>query len=302
MLLASSVLALEVDASYGKRQGEVIYQIGGQIALDSGESVRVRFPLSELRFQINTPIVKFMLNHKFKDDWLASISATKNITSNSGKILDSDWGINYLSNPTDFQRDSLDVYSESRLTLDAVDLQIELQKKVKMGGLPSWTVFIGAGVLLQRYEFAAFDTLQSYPSTPERPADELNGKTLSYRYEASMPFASANLSYDINPKTTTAMTVVYSPWLNVTDDDNHILRNKTSTGDSDGWGIKLNVSLSYALWHTSNVYLAVAYLKMVANGIQTQSISDNEEVSSAEVGLRNTNEQKIITVGFDYVF
>ncbi len=302
-LLTSSVYALDVDASYGERRGEVIYQIGGKLTLDPGVSGNVRFPLSELRFQLNTPIMNLQFNQAFKNDWLILISATKNVTSNSGEMQDSDWGLNYyLINPRAFPRDSLDIYSESRLSLNAMDLQIELRKKIEVADISLWRIFIGAGILFQRYQFEAFDTIQHYPSTPEIPAVVLKGKNLTYRYRASMPFASANVTRNMTPKTAVAIAALYSPWLKVTDYDDHILRNKTSTGKSNGWGVKLSVSLSYAMWHSTNVYLTATYLKTLANGTQTQSASSDEKISSADIGLRNINKQRNMAVGFSHVF
>ncbi len=303
LLLSSSVLALEIEAAYGKRQGEITFQIGGQITLDSGETGRLRFPLSELRFATNTSIINFQLSHLFNNNWLASASASKNITLNSGEMKDSDWGINYyFLNREAFPRDSLDIYSESRLTLDAVDLKLELQKKLTTELLSYWNVFIGGGILFQRYQFKAFDTVQSYPSTPEKPADILTGKTITYRYEARMPFASVMLTRNFNPKIAITFAIAYSPWLKVTDHDNHILRKKISTGNSDGWGTTLNASLNYLLQKSTSVFASVVYLKTVANGIQTQKFSANEEISTAEIGLRNTNEQKIIMIGISHSF
>jgi len=304
LFFSSSVMALEIDASYGIKKYEVIYQIGGQLTLDSGNSGRIRFPISELRFLTDTPIANLKFSHTFRDTWLISISATKNLTSNSGEMQDSDWGINYyLVDPNAFPRDSLDIYSESRLTLDALDLKIEFQKKIAVGFLPLWKVLIGAGILSQRYKFAAFDTVQSYPSTPEKPADIISGKSISYRYEARMPFASTKLTRNIASQITTTISAAYSPWLKVTDHDDHILRDKTSTGDSDGWGIILSASLNYAFRPASNVYLAATYLKTVANGIQTQkNSSETGTISTAKIGLRNTNEQTSLRIGITHVF
>ena len=300
---SSSVSAFEIDTSFGNRQGEVTYQIGGQVTLDSGASGRLRFPLSELRFQINTPTINLKLSHRFRNNWFVSISTVKNISPNSGEMQDSDWGINYyFKNLNAFQRNSLDIYSESRLTLSTVDLKAELQKNLKIEFLPKWVFFIGGGISFQRFQFEAFDTIQSYPSTPEQPIDVLTGKTLTYRYEATMPFASASLSRSINSKTTITFSTKYSPWLKVTDYDNHILRDKISEGKSDGWGTILSASLNYALRTFTNLYLKATYIKTVANGIQTQHNLKEASFTTAKIGLRNTTIQNSIHIGISHRF
>jgi len=296
-------LAVNIETSYGKRHGDITYQIGGQFTIDSALKGRARFPLSELRFQTNTPIVSASLSHLFNEEWMISALVTKNTNSSAGQMQDSDWGLNYsFENPQAFPRDSLDIYSESRLKMSSLDIKIDLHKKVNVNFLPLWEIFVGAGIYSQRYDFETFDTIQSYPSTPERPKIILDEKTLIYRYDSTMPFVSLKMKHHFSEKFLTSLFINYSPWLQVSDYDNHILRKKTSEGESDGWGIIFDVGIKYLINKRIHIQASVNYLKTVANGIQSQQFPEDSEFDSAEIGLRNTSEQTSASIGISYAF
>lgn len=300
LLFSYDVNAFEFDASYGQREGEVVYQIGGTIRIPSGQTARVRFPISELRFPVNTTVVNIGFSHQLNDEWSLSASWMENVNSNPDDMIDSDWGIKYYLADPNASRDSLDIYSESQLRMDGTDVSVDLFKKVNWNRFESWDIELGGGMLKQTYNFVAGNTLQEYPSTPSASADYLPGDTIKYEYKSTMLYVALNAAKQLTVDSQFIFYGAYSPKVQVSDFDNHILRNKTSAGDSEGWGTFLKAKFIKNIGRRSSVYILASYQKTVANGIQTQRSYETGSYTEADVGLRNTNVQQVYKIGVNF--
>ena len=115
-----------ITIGIGKLGGDTTYQIGGNYVTPLG-SGQVHFPISELEFPLDVWMVSVEGSKEFAEKWKVSVGVKKNITSDAGKMKDSDWGAWYLEGYAWAEKDTLDIYSESDAELDALIMDINLR-------------------------------------------------------------------------------------------------------------------------------------------------------------------------------
>ncbi|MDH5302061.1 MAG: omptin family outer membrane protease [Gammaproteobacteria bacterium] len=302
IFFSNTARAFDVEAAYGQRDGEVAYQIGGSVTPSNGESYRIRFPISELRFPINTKVANIVLFLPLDDRWTLTVAVVETVSSNSGKMIDSDWGIKYYLADPNAMRDSLDIYSESQLQMNGRDFSLEAFKKVSFVGYEDWNIELGGGALQQKYDFTAGNTLEEYPSTPTASPIYIAGETIKYEYQSKMLYVAFKTTRHLSEKYHLSFYGAYSPKVIISDFDNHLLRDKTATGSSEGWGGQYKAAFIRSLSKNSEIFVQARYQKTVANGIQTQRSNETGVYTETDIGLRNINVQKSLSVGASIEF
>ena len=224
-----------ISAGFGLMAGHTTYQIGGHVDTPQG-SDDIHFPLSELKFPLDVYIGALNGAVKLNEKWKIKAGLKKNITSESGKMEDSDWGILYLEGEPGADPDSLDIYSESDTEVDLfiMDIAARYYFNEKTHKRLKFLFFIGGRYIYQKFDFDVSDLDQWYPSRPYLEHDYVSGKVLTYEVTKHIPaliigtelFTKGNLSLDA--------VLGYSPIVTVEDEDNHILRDKISKAECDG--------------------------------------------------------------------
>lgn len=256
-----------VDLGTGVLRGHTTYQIGGKVKYADGTRDRFHFPLSELEFPLDVTLVSLGLSTEIKEKWKISLSAKKNITSDAGKMKDSDWGINDSNAPK-----SLDIYSESDAKLDALIINLDFRYKFinKTFRKNRLSFFMGAGYVHENFEYDISNLDQWYPSEPNRPHDTQSGKVLTYDIKYHIPYIKAGTTFSIINRFGIEGSIAYSPYLAIEDEDDHILRDKLSKGDLDGTAIMLSLEGSYQFTRHWFAKIDLNYMDLSADGKQKQ--------------------------------
>jgi len=278
----------------GRKQGFFTYQIGGLVT-DSAGATRLHFPLSELRFPLNvdTVQVSYLLQ---KSDWRLSMTYQENIDSDAGHMEDRDWGVNYLDDPNSgASLDSLDIYSESRSRLSSQEWSIEVDTKLQMKSVDAFLrlfpIHLGVGLLGQEYRYNTFDLVQSYPSAPLQQIDKVDGKVLSYRTKLLLPYISIEIEPQIHRSLNFNLKFMFSPLVQISDYDNHILRDKQSWGETDGLGFLMQMDLGWKMTSYFELFVLFNYEHVQSSGQQIQESLESGSLERFKVHLEHISEQ-----------
>jgi outer membrane protease len=247
LLFLSSVPAeaqVEISVGTGYLAGETQYQIGGTVHLADGSTEKTHFPLSELKFPIDAYMIRGQLDLGFFEKWGLMLRAETNLTEDTGKMEDSDWGV-WEGSPTT----QLDIFSESDTDMDAVLFEGKLtyefargyyggvsldENAVNLDILFSYTV--GMGFKYQKFDFDISNLDQWYPSVPAADHVIVNGLVITYEAEYQIPYLELAMEMAIRESFEFGIGFAYAPYIHFQDEDHHLvrLRNKVNIADH-GW-------------------------------------------------------------------
>ncbi|MDY0211367.1 MAG: omptin family outer membrane protease, partial [Desulfuromonadaceae bacterium] len=233
----------KVSVGGGYLTGETEYQIGGRIDYADGSVASAHFPLSELSFPLDSYVIKGQVDIDFAKKWALMFNAETNITEDSGKMEDSDWGVWGGS-----EVNSLDIYSESDTEMNMLGLEGKLTYKFYQGnyagnalnpdsGNPDirFSYTIGLGYKYQKFDFDIYDVHQWYPSAPYLAHDYVGGRVLTYEAEYHIPYLELGMHMSVAKTFEFDLSVAYAPYIDFKDEDQHLLRNMESFSDHH-WG------------------------------------------------------------------
>lgn len=269
--------------------GETTYSIGGPIRTPDGTIYDVHFPISELEWPLDVWLARVDATVNFGPLWRMNGSLKKNIDEPSDDMIDSDW----LRTPS-----LLDVYSNSKITdFDALILDVDVEwlfLKRK-----NWNLFAGLGYKYQNFDYESALIHQYSPSG--LPGFNFYGdgsNSITYDMTYTMPYFIFGSEFQITPAFSIAGSFAFSPWVSAEDKDNHLLRNKVSSGDMDGSAIMLDFSGTYNFAQSWFAEAGFQYMqievdghqKQVTNGIHTATVSQESESSQTsgfiKIGFR----------------
>ena len=154
MLMTPVVLLADNDflsLGIGQMEGHTTYQIGGKFSTPSGSGYLWN-PISELEFPLEVSVAMVKGSFGISEYHRISAEIKKTITSDAGKMKDSDWGYFYADGCNSCDYNSLDVYSES----DA-NLENGILSDIKLSYMLDESFFIGAGFKYQKFEYEVRD-------------------------------------------------------------------------------------------------------------------------------------------------
>lgn len=249
-------------------QGDTTYQIGGDFESAYNESGEFRFPISELIFPLDVFIATFNGKFQLNENWKLAVGVKKNISTESGKMKDSDW-LGETADP-----DALDVYSESdakvNLTIAEIGARYYFSRKTYQSSKVSF--FVGGKYIYHNFDFDVSNVDESYPSHPNEAHTRVDGKVLTYEVTKHIPAATIGIELLSKEKFSFDGYLGYSPFATVEDKDNHLLRSKISKAECDGDAALLSLSGSYQFNPQWAIDLKFDYISIDTKGDQKQYI------------------------------
>lgn len=231
----------------GYLAGDTQYQIGGKV-IEAGGASEIHFPLSELKFPLDAFMVKGTVTVDFAERWAIMASASTNISDDTGKMEDSDWGI--WNSPG-----TLDIFSESDTKMDALLLEGKVTYRLYEGYYGQHSVnrmadsnirfiyYAGLGYKYQKFDFDVSNVDQWYPSSPSTPHDRASGLVGTYEAEYQIPYLELSMEMKVKEKFLLEIGLAYAPWVDFQDEDQHLLRDLEAFSDHDWDGDAMFVRL-----------------------------------------------------------
>lgn len=236
--IAPATAGVSLSLGTGYLSGDTQYRIGGRV-ITADEVVDLHFPISELKFPLDATMLQAAASVDISKRWSFLTRAAINLTDDTGKMEDSDWGV-YSSNPK-----TLDVFSKSDTEMDALLLEGKITYLLYQGYYGQsdaservnqdiqFSYYLGLGYKYQRFDFDVSNVHQWYPSAPSEPHDRISGLALIYEAEYQIPYLELSMDMDIAGKFLLEIGLGYAPWINFKDKDQHLLRDKVNKADHD---------------------------------------------------------------------
>jgi len=290
-----------ITAGIGKLGGDTTYQIGGNYFTPAG-SGQMHFPISELEFPLDVWMVSVEASKEFAKKWKVSVGAKKNITSDAGKMKDSDWGAYFLEGYAWAQKDTLDIYSESDGELDALIMDINL--RYRFYEKTNWAFIVGIGYIRQNFDYAISNLNQWYPSSNyyfgvDLPHTLASGKIMTYEITYSIPYIEIGVQGSFKDEFSVEASFGYSSLVDAQDEDVHILRAKVAEGHCDGDAILLSLRARFDFSKNWFLLAEFDHTKIDTDGWQEQYI---DGVRIGRIDQEITSEQILACFSIGYTF
>lgn len=291
---AASPWNFDIWAGTGYLAGDMNYQIGNKV-LDQGEWFKINDPLSKLEFPFKVMTVTAKGTAEYSELMEIGLSYSRNITDPGINMKDSDWTDE--SNPS-----LLTIYSESNAALKGytVDGNIKfwVYKTIneETGKLQS-AFGPGAGYSYQNLSWVASNVDQWYPPTPDDPHIYVAGPAITYDAEVYSPYVG--LFGKLNTAGVSLSGNVGWCYVATHEVDNHLLRDKISTTDGTGQGIKAAVSAKFMLDKSLYLLADANLFSFKVTGTQHQYLYGVETFLIDDT-TRST--QLMGTLGLGYMF
>lgn len=250
---------VRVGPKVGYLSGDTSYEITFPWDGDTGKS-RLDFPLDTFVAGVDVSIGTevFSLN-------LEGLMPFQEKTYDEMK--DKDWVVGYLPWSS----------TESDAQIEALIWDVNLLYKFWYESDPYRRKEGWAGVLVgyrfQKFEYDIYDVYDMLDGGNK----VFSGRCLEYEVEYRIPYIGIKSCYikDRDPgywidRWGVEAKLCYTSYVEAEDEDDHILRNKISRGDCDGWGLLLGMNAIFEAKSNWTFRVGVDYIKIETDGTQDQ--------------------------------
>ena len=293
-------------------RGDSTYTIGGKVSDNQGHAWQYWDPISELKWPLDVVMVSLGGKADF-GRFSVRGEISKNASSGAGDMEDSDWGVYYEwseGNPY-FSPYSKDVFSTSSTDLDA--LILDLRGRFALWRGPRFSTAVGLGVRYQKFSSVASDARQYSPTfygyglDTVLPADPFyyNGSGPAIDYEATytIPFAEFSGLYRFGATVSLEGSLGYSPLVQASDRDDHLLRYKLSEGSCSGSAWLFDLALRIQLTRHWFAALGASGLFIDTAGTQEQRFYGGDlagNIIKIEQTISSSQTSGTLEVGFSF--
>jgi outer membrane protease len=299
--LAVQAAGVDIWAGVGKLSGDTTYAIGGEEYWTD--------PISELVWPLDVWMGSLGVSAEFGSLFVSG-EGFINLTSDSGQMEDSDWGILFVEtggNPR-FSPDSLDIFSTSDATLDATIL--DLKARYRLIDLAGVSLAAGAGWLYQNFTSEASNLNQYSPSARDEYglsfdpyAATAEGVGITYEVTYTVPYLEVAAAIQAGEKFSIEASLGYSPIVSVEDVDDHVLRSKLNVGDCDGTALMAAVDGRFNFTEKLFALFGASYLAIDAEGTQSQRFYAGPLTGlGTDIDLDISSEQVYVYLNGGYAF
>jgi outer membrane protease len=281
-------------AGMGTFTGDVTYQIGGSFVDPSRNiNMKIPFPVSKLEFPLNVAVVTIGNEFSIGKNIDIRGELAKNISTRSGKQQDTDFSyisvqplLAYSSNDSEVQTIMTDIglrYWVARQDLDNIHIKFGLGAAYLYENL-NWRLSN-----LDQTNYYRFDSLGNiYLNRPPTKSTQ-KGIIGTYQTTTNMPYLEVVVSEQTD-SLSVLLSLGYSPFAQISDEDNHILRQIYSTTDLTGGAYKISAQAKYSLnrniflmgkWDWFSFNLAGTETDIVYDG-SGDGWTEGHEISSAQ--------------------
>ena len=296
-LSAEATCRLQTGLSVGSGiiSGQTAYSVGGHILTSAGGH-QAPFPISRLVFPIDIDLFTLGAGFVINDRLECSFDWIQNISNDPGKMRDYDWEI---------YSGQMSIFSESRLDMDARMFSGKIQYPVFLGNLDQFAVFfhqsdqwrllIGAEYLFRRFDFNAYDTLQTYPGRNTGP-DFVAGRTLAYTVDFLIPLVEMGMTIKTAGGSSAELNFGYSPYTRARDLDRHLLRAMRSEADCEGSAFLLSCDFKFVFLKQWFAALHLSHLQIEADGT-SRTVIDNEWDHTIDTEIKSRQSLATFRIG-----
>jgi outer membrane protease len=273
-------------AGMGMFSGDVTYQIGKNYVEPARNiDVNLPFPVSKLEFPLNVNIVKIGNEFTVSDKIDIRGELGRNITTGAGKQQDTDYSfvsrqptLAYSSNDADVQIVTLDIgfrYWAAKQDIDTMRI------KCGIGLAYLYENFNWRLSNLDQTNYFSFTTSGNLLLNNPPTKSAQKGIIGTYQTTTNMPYIELALVEESGPFSG-LLSIGYSPFARISDEDNHILRQIYSTTDVTGDAYKIGVQAKYDITGRFFVMGKWDWVSFKLMGTETDIVYDGSDASWTE--------------------
>ncbi len=261
---SSSFITADIALGAELLTGDTTYSIGYPAGSIGGVVEEGYFPVSELEWPLDVTLGRINANVRLGSSIRLSGTLKKNLSDPGDNMIDKDW-------ITSYDPSQLDVYSESEIA-DFDALIWDINGSWNFLSAPLFMLYGGVGYQYQDFDYTGKLLHQYSPSG--RPGFEASGdgsNGITYEMTYKMPYFLIGGDFQVIPALKITGSLAYSPWVDASDTDHHLLRDKTTVSDLEGDAYMLNASAMYTFAGSWFVQGGLNYVKIDVDGTQIQS-------------------------------
>jgi len=289
---SSNTFSICVDTGIENMTGDTTYAIGYPVTVLGGGTYDGYFPFSQLKWPLDTNLIRADIGINFNSAIRANLTLKKSVTKPNDKMIDKDW-------ITDSNPQRLDIYSSSNIS-DFKAFIFDLSVEWIFVDSSLFNLYGGLGYRHQYFNYHGKLIHQYSPSgipNVEAWGDGRVGITYEITYEIPYlligsdftPFSNLNFNADFS----------YSPYTVATDEDHHLLRDKTTTGDMDGDTLMVNIDGTYTFDNSIFINIGFSYTKIDVEGSQDQYFSGVQRYTLKEKS-NSTQKNSYLNIGYKF--
>ncbi len=270
----SEGLYLFFGASVVTESGDMTYIIEGPE--DGGWKSELEWPLDTITY------VGGIVSLSFFEKLQANAGIWKAVTDDAGDMKDSDWLYGFFG-------DVRAVYSESEGTVDATQFDVNLRYNF----LKRENLVIGGilGYSQTKWEWEAGNGFQTTIAPQFFYQGPIEGLGITYEEEVKVPYLG--LAFSLFPENSSFglnIYSLYSPKAVCKDEDDHVLRSKLSTGDTEGTFFSLGSDIRWQFSKSWSLTGSINYSSYDLEGEQEQEFyaDDPADPTDPPAGTRFT--------------
>lgn len=247
------LVVLSVEAGGEYLAGEMAYSIGYPVTWYWGETEHGYFPFSELTFPLDVAYGTLGFGLQIDENYKIGLTLKKSLSEPDDYMEDRDW-------ITWNDQSRLDIYSDS----DIVDFSStiwDIDATYRFFKNDMFSFAAGFGYERQDYRYDTAGIRQWSPSGLEGYDYEGDGSvTIIYDVDVEMIYLTLDGSWCIAPNFRINGRFAFSPWVDVDDRDEHLLRYdyiglgyKESTGHMQGTAVIVGIDAEFDI--TPSLYI-----------------------------------------------
>lgn len=285
--------SVQVSLSPGIMGGESVYQTGGTIS--AGNVIEeLWFPISKLEFPVFN--VGGVLTTKVSLNRLRmSYSYGRYFNSNSGDMIDSDYGITIDGYEVD--SDVLTIYSQSLTSSDSRFHYLDVLYQVDESR--DSQLLIGMGLRNEFLYFQSKNTYQTHPGSPEEPDVYIDGDTITYEVNTFIPLFLVQYIKQFS-KVNIDITLGLSPFARSNEIDDHLVRDRRAEGRGFGTSFLCYSNLTYQINSGFNCFLTTSFSRTELSGRYENYFYNRSNPSAFSIDFRSNTTLYSITLGCFY--
>jgi len=306
-LLPLAMVAVLGPASRASAQyDELSFKLGAEGGYLSGSTTyRITIPTqqglfeSELVWPLDSWLAGLRATVEQEGRWSLDVVLRTNLTEDTGAMEDSDWqdGEKYVYSESDTTQDRF-----SALIFDGSGRYHFLQRE-------DWSLGGVAGFLYQTFDLTASDLNQFSPVGFTEFNAVVDGPVVTYRVTSAIPYGGLCFLHQASEAFTIGADALLG-YAFVDDEDNHLLRFKFSTAETEGPAVMLRLRGSYVFGDTYglggawSIDGALEYLRADTTGSQDQIFYAGQDAGLGFTGIADDidTSQVTVTAGVSYRF
>ena len=251
--------------------GEISHTVKAELISLWGESsYEISFPegVSKLEWPLDMRALGVAYGFDYSGLFEVDLSVATNPWGERNDFMkDYDWiDESYYSGRV--PHEGVDVFSQS--ALDSKIFMVNADTRLFFYSSTPVSLALLAGYTYLEVDYRAYNTMQTGYGTWQDQSDMINGPTITYALEMTSIALGMSCRFDINEILIMTIDASYLPYVQASDEDNHLRRSRVSQSECTGTGTEVSLSTRFNFYRDWHLFTRCTRQRISTSGDQTQ--------------------------------